>query len=103
MHLEDLLSKATYSAFRLYIFCQYVFSLGIEPTTFCAANANSNNYMELHNDKWYFNHNLECELYNQIVLIGITLAFMSLPDSESCLWKTVLRAVWTSLLPDSLA
>ncbi len=33
------LSKATYSAFRLYIFCQYVCSLGIEPTTFCAANA----------------------------------------------------------------
>ncbi len=29
-----LLSKATYSAFRLYIFCQYVCSLGIEPTTF---------------------------------------------------------------------
>ncbi len=29
-----LLSKATYSTFRLYIFCQYVWSLGIEPTTF---------------------------------------------------------------------
>ncbi len=29
-----LLSKATYSAFRLYIYCQYVCSLGIEPTTF---------------------------------------------------------------------
>ncbi len=29
-----LLSKATYSAFRLYIFCQCVCSLGIEPTTF---------------------------------------------------------------------
>ncbi len=25
-------------AFRLYIFNQYVCSLGIEPTTFCAAN-----------------------------------------------------------------
>ncbi len=25
-------------AFRLYIFCQYMCSLGIEPTTFCAAN-----------------------------------------------------------------
>ncbi len=34
-----LLSKETYSAFRLYIFCQYLCSLGIEPTTFCAANA----------------------------------------------------------------
>ncbi len=33
------LSKATYTAFKLYIFCQYVCSLGIEPTTFCAANA----------------------------------------------------------------
>ncbi len=32
------LSKATYTAFKLYIFCQYVCSLGIEPTTFCAAN-----------------------------------------------------------------
>ncbi len=29
-----LLSKATYSAFRLYIFCEYLRSLGIEPTTF---------------------------------------------------------------------
>ncbi len=37
---KTLLSKATYSAFRLYIcFCQYVCSLGIEPTTFCTANA----------------------------------------------------------------
>ncbi len=36
---QTLLSKATYSAFRLYIFCQYVCSLGIEPITFCAANA----------------------------------------------------------------
>ncbi len=34
-----LLSKAIYSTFRLYIFCQYVCSLGFEPTTFCAANA----------------------------------------------------------------
>ncbi len=34
-----MLSKATYSAFRLYMFYQYVCSLGIEPTTFCAANA----------------------------------------------------------------
>ncbi len=29
-----LLSKATYSTFRLYIFWQYACSLGIEPTTF---------------------------------------------------------------------
>ncbi len=29
-----LLSKATYSAFRLYIFWQYMCSVGIEPTTF---------------------------------------------------------------------
>ncbi len=36
---QTLLSKATYSAFRLYIFYHYVRSLGIEPTTFCAANA----------------------------------------------------------------
>ncbi len=33
MHLADVLSKAPYSAFRLYIY-QYVCSLGIEPTTF---------------------------------------------------------------------
>ncbi len=39
IHLADALSKATYSAFKLYIFCQYVCSLGIEPTTFSAANA----------------------------------------------------------------
>ncbi len=36
--LHYILSKATYSAFRLYIY-QYVCSLGIEPTIFCAANA----------------------------------------------------------------
>ncbi len=34
-----LLSKAIYSASRIYIFCQYVRSLEIEPTTFCAAKA----------------------------------------------------------------
>ncbi len=31
---QTLLSKATYLKFRLYIFCQYMCSLGIEPTTF---------------------------------------------------------------------
>ncbi len=31
--------QATYSAFRLYVFYQYVCSLGIEPTIFCAADA----------------------------------------------------------------
>ncbi len=36
---QTLLSKATYSTFRLYIFCQYGCSLEIEPTTFCTANA----------------------------------------------------------------
>ncbi len=36
-----LLSKATYSAFRLYIYCQYVCSLGIEPTTFYTAKQSS--------------------------------------------------------------
>ncbi len=34
---QMLLSKATYSAFRLYILYQYVCSLGFKPTTFCAA------------------------------------------------------------------
>lgn len=32
--------------------------------------------MELHNDKWNFNFNLEFEFYNQIVLICMTLAFI---------------------------
>ncbi len=36
MHLADAFIQ---SDFRLYIYCQYVCSLGIEPTTFCAANA----------------------------------------------------------------
>ncbi len=31
--------KRLTSAFRLCMFCQYMCSLGIEPTTFCAANA----------------------------------------------------------------
>ncbi len=35
MHLADVLSKETcYSTFSLYIYCQYMCSLGIEPTTF---------------------------------------------------------------------
>ncbi len=34
MHLVKLLSKVTHSAFRLYIYSQYVCSLGIEPATF---------------------------------------------------------------------
>ncbi len=36
---QTLLSKVTYSAFRLCIFYQCLCSLGIEPTSFCAANA----------------------------------------------------------------
>ncbi len=38
--LHYILSKASaaYSAFRLYIYYQYVCSLGVEPTIFCAAN-----------------------------------------------------------------
>ncbi len=39
---ENHCNSAPYSAFRLYMFFffyQYVCSLGIEPTTFCAANA----------------------------------------------------------------
>ncbi len=33
MHLADAFIQSDF-AFRLYIFCQYVCSLGIEPTTF---------------------------------------------------------------------
>ncbi len=39
-----LLSKATYSAFRLYIFCQYACSLGIEPITFALLMQCSNHW-----------------------------------------------------------
>ncbi len=35
---QTLLSKATYSAFRLYIYCQYVFP-GSRTHNLCAANA----------------------------------------------------------------
>ncbi len=41
---QMLLSKATYSAFRLYIFCQYVCSLGIKPTTFALLTQCSNRW-----------------------------------------------------------
>ncbi len=37
MHLADALIQS--DLFRLYILYQYVCSLGIEPTTFCTANA----------------------------------------------------------------
>ncbi len=35
MHLADtFIQSVSYSAFRLYMYCQYVCSLGIEPMTF---------------------------------------------------------------------
>ncbi len=34
MHLADAFIQSDFSAFRLYIYCQYVCSLRIEPTTF---------------------------------------------------------------------
>ncbi len=42
MHLyiyQMLLSKVTYSAFRLYIYFISMCSLGVEPAAFCTANA----------------------------------------------------------------
>ncbi len=39
-----VLSKASYSAFRLYIFCQYMCSLGIEPTIFALLTQCSNHW-----------------------------------------------------------
>ncbi len=40
MHLADAFyPKRLTIAFKLYIFNQYVCSLGIEPTTFCTADA----------------------------------------------------------------
>ncbi len=42
MHLSEIFIQSDLQyiqTIQLYIFCQYVCSLGIEPTTFCAANA----------------------------------------------------------------
>ncbi len=39
MHLADAFIQNDLQCIWLYIFCQYVYSLGIEPTTFCTANA----------------------------------------------------------------
>ncbi len=52
-----LLFKATYSAFRLYIFCHYVCSFGIEPTTFallmqCSATEPQEHYIILFSKRW---------------------------------------------------
>ncbi len=44
MHLADAFIQATYIAFRLYIYCQYVCSLGIEPTTFALLTQCSNHW-----------------------------------------------------------
>ncbi len=41
---QTLLSKATYTAFRLYIFCPYMCFLGIEPTTFALLTQCSNHW-----------------------------------------------------------
>ncbi len=39
MHLADAFMQSELQCIRLYIYCQYVCSLGTEPRTFCAANA----------------------------------------------------------------
>ncbi len=52
---QTLLSKATYSAFRLYIFCQYMCSLGIEPTTFALLTQCSTTEPQEH---FYINKNI---------------------------------------------
>ncbi len=44
-----ILSKATYSAFRLYIYCQHVCSMGIEPTTFALLTQCSTTEPQEHN------------------------------------------------------
>ncbi len=49
---QMLLSKATYSAFRLYIFCQYMCSLGIEPTTFALLTQCSTTEPQEHSSPW---------------------------------------------------
>ncbi len=46
-----LLSKATYSAFSLYIYCQYVCSLRIEPTTFVLLTQCSTTELQEHSTK----------------------------------------------------
>ncbi len=38
MHLADAFIQSDLQYIQIYIFYQYVCSLGIEPTTFCAAN-----------------------------------------------------------------
>ncbi len=42
MHLADAFIQSNLQVFRLYIFCQYVCSLGIEPTTFALLTQCSN-------------------------------------------------------------
>ncbi len=49
--------KATYSAFKLYIFCQYVCSLGIEPMTFalltqCSTTEPQEHYFKCTSGYW---------------------------------------------------
>ncbi len=68
---QTLLSKATYSAFRLYIFFQYVRSLGIEPTTFCTANTMLYHWAtgthKVFKGYWYYSclgHKFSPNLYN---------------------------------------
>ncbi len=39
MHLVDAFTQSDLQCIQAIAFCQYVCSLGIEPTTFCAANA----------------------------------------------------------------
>ncbi len=77
-------------AFRLYIFYQYVCSLGIEPTTFCAANT-----MLYH---WATQEHIyicDCHVYysvlwlsecNMQVLYGPYIFFI---QYKCCLWPTI--------------
>ncbi len=49
-----LLSKAACSVFRLYIYCQYMCSLGIEPTTFVLLTQCSTTEPQLMHQFWLF-------------------------------------------------
>ncbi len=89
MHLAE---ASTYSVFRLYMFYQYMCSLGIEPMTFCAADA-----MLYHwatgTQKWQYRH-LWCYERFLFQINAVFFYFVFIKDS----WKIKCITVSTKIL-----
>ncbi len=77
----------TYSAFRLYIFYQYVCSLRTEPTTFCAANAMLYHWATGTLTRWTYKKVNTNQIYNES---SDPLALVFISCTAGRLWSTAI-------------